>query len=95
MDRTTSVGIDEGALSKGERRKLNALRKSVGTGIGDRAFLEWQSSRSAGSAKEDPNAGTIVDILWPLVEEGRLAIPRGGYLLKRGRGRVIVEPART
>ena len=88
------MGIDEGSLSKGELRKLNALRKSVGTGIGDRAFLEWQSSRSAGSAKEDPNAGTIVDIL-ELVEEGRLAIPRGGYLLKRGRGRVIVEPART
>ena len=93
MDPITSSGIDESALSKGERRKLNALRKSVGTEIGDRAFLEWLSSRSAGSEKEDANAGTIVDTLWPLVEEGRLAIPRGGYLLRRGRGRIIVEPA--
>ena len=33
-------GIDLSALSKGERRKLNALRKSVGEEIGDRAFLE-------------------------------------------------------
>lgn len=94
MDPSTSNGIDESALSKGERRKLNALRKSIGNEIGDRAFLEWLSSRSSGSEKEDPNAGTIVDTLWPLVEEGKLMIPRGGYLLRRGRGRIIVEPAR-
>ncbi len=94
MDRTSSGGIDESALSKGERRKLDALRKSVGAEIGERAFLEWLSSRSAGSEKEDPDAGTVVNTLWPPVEEGRLAIPRGGYLLRRGRGRVVVEPAR-
>ena len=93
MDRTTSSGIDESVLAKGERRKLNALRKSVGDEIGERAFLEWQSSRPAGSEKEDPDAGTIVEALWPLVKEGRLKIPRGGYLLRRGRGRIIVEPA--
>ena len=94
MDPTTSSVIDESALSKGERRKLNALRKSVGAEIGERAFLEWLSSRPAGSEKEDANAGTIVDTLWPLVEEGKLMIPRGGYLLRRGRGRIIVESAR-
>ena len=93
MDRTSESGIDESALSKGERRKLNALRKSVGAEIGERTFLEWLSSRSTGSEKEDPNAGTIINTLWPLVEEGRLAIPRGGYLLRRGRVRIIVEPA--
>ena len=93
MDRTSSKGIDESALSKGERRKLNALRKSVGDEIGERAFLEWLSSRPTGSENEDLHAATILDILWPLVEEGRLKIPRGGYLLRRGRGRIIVEPA--
>ena len=94
MDQETSSGTDESSLSKGEIRKLNALRKSVGNEIGDRAFAEWLSSRSAGSNEKDPNAETIVDTLWPLVEEGRLTIPRGGYLLRRGRGRIIVEPAR-
>ncbi len=94
MDQETSSGIDENSLSKGEIRKLNALRKSVGNEIGDRAFAEWLSSRSDGSNEEDPNAETIVDTLWPLIEEGRLTIPRGGYLLRRGRGRIIVEPAR-
>ena len=43
--------------------------------------------------KPDGNAATIVDTLWPLVQEGTLAIPRGGYLIRRGRGRIIVEPA--
>ena len=87
-------GIDLSALSKGERRKLNALRKSVGEEIGDRAFLEWLSSRAADANKQDGNAAAIVDILWPLVKEDRLMIPRGGYLLRRGRGRIIVEAAR-
>ena len=95
MDQTNSNGIDESTLSKGEIRKLNALRKSVGTEIGDKAFAEWLSSRSDGSNEEDPNAEKIVDVLWPLVVAGTVKIPRGGYLLKRGRGRIIAEPARA
>ena len=47
-----------------------------------------------GDEKADGNAALVVDTLWPLIEQGRLAIPRGGYLLRRGRGRIIVEPAR-
>lgn len=88
-----AVEIDEGALTKMQLRKLKALRKSVGTEIGDKVFAEWLSSRSAGQDRADPNAETIVDVLWPLVEEGKLTMPRGGYLLRRGRGRIIVEPA--
>ena len=95
MDQTTTTSIDESTLSKGEIRKLSALRKSVGTEIGDKAFAEWLSSRSDGSNERDPNADRIVDALWPLVVAGTLKIPRGGYLLKRGRGRIIAEPARA
>ena len=83
--------IDENALTKGQRRKLNALRKSVGTEIGEQAFAAWLASQPA--AKADANAALIVDTLWPLVQQGALAIPRGGYLLRRGRGRIVVEPA--
>ena len=32
-------------------------------------------------------AALIVDTLWPLVQQGTQGIPRGGYLLRRGRGR--------
>ena len=95
MDQETTSGIDESGLRKGELRKLRALRKSLGTEIADRAFAEWMSLRSTGSNEEDTNADTIVDALWPLVQEGKLTIPRGGYLLRRGRGRIIVEAARS
>ena len=84
--------IDENALTKGQRRKLNALRKSVGNEIGEQAFAAWLASQPAAAA--DANAALIVDTLWPLVQQGALAIPRGGYLLRRGRGRIVVEPAK-
>ena len=88
--------IDESTLTKGQVRKLNALRKSVGEGIGEQAFAAWLSTQSTGAKSDaDTDAQTIVDTLWPLIEEGTLAIPRGGYLLRRGRGRIIVERARS
>ena len=87
------IEIDESGLTKGQRRKLNALRKSIGNEIAERAFLEWLSSQPSADAP-DGNATLIVDALWPLVQQGTLAIPRGGYLVRRGRGRIIVEPAK-
>ena len=33
--------IDEEKLTKGEIRKLNALRKSIGENIGEEAFMKW------------------------------------------------------
>ena len=86
-----SQTIDESALTKGQRRKLNALRKSVGDAIAERAFSEWLSLQP--SDKPDENATRIVDALWPLIQNGSLRIPRGGYLVKRGRGRIVVEAA--
>ena len=94
MDQASSDRIDEGALTKGQLRKLNALRKSVGEEIGERTFVAWLASQGVADEKADGNAALVVDTLWPLIEQGRLAIPRGGYLLRRGRGRIVVEPAR-
>ena len=87
------IQIDESILTKGEIRKLNALRKSVGDEVGNRAFAEWLLSQPS-TAGTDENAAMIVDTLWPLVQQGTLAIPRGGYVVRRGRGRIIVEPAK-
>lgn len=95
MDRTSSGGIDESGLTKGQLRKLRALRNSVGDEIGERAFAEWLASQGGAKRKVDGNAATIADTLWPMVERGTLAIPRGGYLIRRGRGRIIVEAARS
>ena len=94
MDRESKTSMDESTLTKGQLRKLNALRKSVGDEVGEKAFGEWLASQETGKGKADGNAALILDTLWPLVDQGTLAIPRGGYLLRRGRGRIIVEPAR-
>ena len=66
----------------------------MGEEIAERAFAEWLASQTGVAAKVDGNAATIVDTLWPTVEEGALAIPRGSYLIRRGRGRIIVEAAK-
>ena len=95
MPQTSSRDIYESALTKGHLRKLNALRKSVGEDIGERAFAEWLSRQATGRAS-DRNAELIAEslCLWSLVEQGKLAIRSGGYVVKRGRGRIIVEPAK-
>ncbi|MDD9992210.1 MAG: hypothetical protein OXP75_10435 [Rhodospirillales bacterium] len=86
--------IDESTLTKGQLRKIRALRKSLGDEIADRAFLEWLASQPAARAEPDGNATMIVDTLWPMVQQGTLSLPRGGYLIRRGRGRIIVELAK-
>ncbi len=84
--------IDEATLTKGQLRKLTALRKSLGSAIADEAFAKWLD-QAAEAPEVDENAGVISDALWGLVQEGRVSIRRGGYIVRRGRGRVIVEAA--
>lgn len=86
--------INESKLSKGDIRKLNALRKSLGERIAEKAFLEYLDEREAGSlaGPEDKTAALIQSILDPHI--AKIKIPRGGsYNVKRGRGRFIVELA--
>lgn len=88
--------FDEKDLNKGHLRKLQALRKSLGDKIANRAFGEWLSKQAASppDEPEDQNVRLIADTLEPLAKAGTLRIPRGGYLVRRGRGRVIVERVR-
>ncbi len=89
--------IDDAGLTKGELRKLTALRKSLGNSIANRAFAQWlrQKAGSKAAPPVDRNAQTIADALEALAKAGKLRIPRGGYLVRRGRGRVIVARARA
>ncbi len=91
--REATPAIDEALLSKGEIRKLNALRKSLGDTIADKAFAQWlrQKASAKAGAPVDQNAELIASTLLPLAKVGKLKIGRGGYLVKRGRGRVIVS----
>jgi len=83
--------IDETILTKGQLRKLNALRKSLGPVIADEAFSKWLAQATDDEAEADENARLIADTLWDLTRDGKLKIRRGGYMVRRGRGRIIVE----
>ena len=84
--------FDEEKLNKGHLRKLTALRKSLGQEIADKAFAAWLERQSTETTKpEGKNAKLMVEVLEPLVLGNKLKIPRGGYLVKRGRGRIVVS----
>ena len=83
-------------LSKGNLRKLTALRKSLGKEIADTAFAEWMASLpDEKPILADKNAEAIADLLNAPVLEKKINLPRGGYVVRRGRGRVVVERARS
>ena len=88
--------IDESSLTKMEIRKLNALRKSIGDELGAKAFGQWYESRptKTKSAPVDKTAEAIAEAVMNLITKGKIkTLPRDGYVVKRGRGRVVVEPA--
>ena len=91
----TKAAINEKDLSKGELRKLRALRKSLGQEIADEAFAKWKEQQAVASGNgefKDTNAELIEEALAPLLD--KLRMPRGVcYSIRRGRGRFIVEPA--
>ncbi len=94
MARKPKIAFDESQLNKGDVRKLNALRKSLGEEIANKAFSDWLNSQPETIAEiVDTNAELIAEVLFDQINQGELRIPRGGYLVRRGRGRVIVEQA--
>ena len=95
--RKAAAAINEAALTKDELHKLNALKTSVGDQIGEKAFLQWlrDKTKSATAVPGDKNAEMIADALGKLVQDSGLKLPHGGYLVTRGRGRVIVTRAKS
>ena len=91
MPQAASPAFDENALPKGQQRKLTALRKSVGDDIGNRAFAQWLKTQEKDTAGPVDKTGELIgEKIAALVKEKKISIPRGGYLVTRGRGRVIV-----
>src|SRR5262249_17082081 len=84
--------FDVRQLTKGQLRKLTALRKSLGEGIADNAFAEWfRTQGQNGHSASDRNSAAIREAVESIVLQGKARMPRGGLLIRRGRGRVIVE----
>ncbi len=91
MPQATSSEFNETSLPKGQQRKLTALRKSVGDDIGNRAFGQWlKAIKKRDSGPVDKTAELIEERIADLIKKKKISIPRGGYLLTRGRGRVIL-----
>jgi hypothetical protein len=80
--------IDHSTLTKGQVRKLNALRKSVGDDIADDAFGKWMKTQSK-TPKEvrDPVADALVVALANLQNDKSFKLGNKGYVVKRARGK--------
>ena len=79
--------IDQSTLTKGQVRKLNALRKSVGDDIAEDAFGKWMKTQSK-TPKEvrDPVAGALVAALSRLKSDKSFKLGNKGYVVRRAKG---------
>ena len=69
--------MDEMSLTKGQVRKLNALKKSIGDDLGTEAFTKWMSNQEiekSEGVKVDPVAVKLQEVLSHLESDpsGRL-----------------------
>ena len=82
------MSIDQSTLTKGQVRKLNALRKSVGNDIADDAFGKWMVNQSK-TPKEvrDPVADVLVAALGNLKDDRTFRLGSKGYVVRRAKGR--------
>jgi len=76
-------------LTKGNQRKLKALQNGLGDDIGLEAFDKWYKRTQA--TPVDKNAQALIDAVEKLGP--KIKIPRQGYVLKRWKGRVTINPA--
>ena len=80
--------IDHSTLTKGQVRKLNALRKSVGDDIAEDAFAKWMTAQSQ-TPKDvrDPVADALVAALDQFKDDKNFRLGTKGYVVKRSKGK--------
>lgn len=81
--------IEERTLTKGQVRKLNALRKSIGDDLGEQAFAKWLKRQSFSKKKEtvDPVAKAVERKLSQLVNDKSVRLGNLGYTIRRAKGK--------
>ena len=81
--------IDESGLTKGQVRKLNALRKSVGDDLAQGVFEKWlkRQSKAASVEKSDPVAEKLTAALEKLENDPAFRLGNQGYTVRRARGK--------
>ena len=75
-------------LTKGQVRKLNALRKSLGNKIADPAFSKWLKTQNPNKSggKTDPVAEKLERSLKSLSSK-KINLGTWGYTIKRAKGK--------
>ena len=80
--------IDQSTLTKGQVRKLNALRKSVGDIIAEDAFSKWMKSKSqTPKDARDSVADALVAALDQFKDDKTFRLGAKGYVVKRPKGK--------
>ena len=80
------MAINESKLTKGQVRKLNALRKSVGNELGEDVFGKWLAQQAAVKPKSDPIAERIKAALSGYEKDASFRLGNYGYTIRRARG---------
>lgn len=85
------MGINESKLTKGQVRKLNALRKSVGNALGEEVFGKWlaQQAWEAMAPKPDPVEVKIQEALAGYVGDRTFRLGNYGYTIRRARAKGV------
>jgi len=85
------LAIKEKSLTKGQIRKLNALRKSVGVKIGEEAFekllKEQAKAKAVPKVQSDPIAEKILEAVKSLEKDKTVKLGNRGYVVKRAKGK--------
>ena len=83
------MAIKETSLNKGQIRKLNALRKSIGVKLGEEAFGKWLKERATAIPKvqPDPVAEKLLNAVKSLEKDKTVKLGNRGYVVKRSKGR--------
>ena len=82
------MSIDHSTLTKGQIRKLNALRKSIGDDIAVDAFGKWMKTQSKTPKKiRDPVADALVAAISNLTSDKSFKLGSKGYVVRRAKGK--------
>ena len=80
--------MDQSSLTKGQIRKLNALKKSIGDNLGEQAFTKWLKTQSKETAvKSDPVVEKLSAAVSSLANDKSFRLGTKGYTVKRARGK--------
>ena len=80
--------IDHSTLTKGQIRKLNALRKSVGDDIAEEAFGKWMKTQiKTHKDVRDSVADALVAALSNLTSDKSFKLGSKGYVVRRAKGK--------